>query len=99
MAKSAEEKKVEKLLKDLEKANVTVTGSETVEELEALLAKAKEDAKPEPKPEKNSTTFEFKNGGTRVFSKSVHGDKWEDLADEFQETNKLVLATRDGKDL
>jgi hypothetical protein len=38
------------------------------------------------KAEKNSTTFEFKNGGTRTFSVSVHGKGWEDLADEFAVT-------------
>lgn len=48
---------------------------------------------------KNSTTFTFKNGGTRTFSKDVHGAKWEDLADEFAETNVVTIASRDGKAL
>lgn len=48
---------------------------------------------------KNSTVFTFKNGGTREFSKDVHGAKWEDLADEFQATNAKTIAFRDGKDL
>lgn len=50
------------------------------------------------KAEKHSTTFEFKNGDEpRTFSQSVHGDDWEALADEFAETNKVKIASRDGK--
>ncbi len=51
------------------------------------------------KADKNSTTFVFKNGGTRTFSKDVHGAKWEELADEFAVTNAKILSSRDGKDL
>ncbi len=49
------------------------------------------------KAEKDSTVIGFKNGGSRVFSKSVHGKDWSDLADEFCVTNKATIATRDGK--
>lgn len=48
------------------------------------------------KVEKNSTTFLFKNGGTRTFSKSVHGDEWDERADEFAVTNAKVISERDG---
>lgn len=56
------------------------------------------DEKP-AKADKNSTVFVFKNGGSRTFSASVHGKGWEDSADEFAETNKAIIASRDGKAL
>lgn len=101
--KTAEEKKVEALTKKLGAVGVTaeassvegvdkLTGSETSDELQAVLDKVAP-----TKDDKNSTVFTFKNGGTRTFSKDVHGAKWEDLADEFQATNLKTIALRDGE--
>jgi hypothetical protein len=58
-----------------------------------------EETKAEAPATKGSTTFTFKNGGTRTFSKEIHGSSFKDLADEFQETNKAILSSRDDKSL
>lgn len=68
------------------------------EGVEAPVEAPAEEAKPE-KASKNSTTFDFKNGGTRTFSKEVHGEDWKALADEFESNNKPILSARDGKAL
>lgn len=92
MAKSAEEKAFDKLVKEAKELGVEVVDTDTQETLEAKVAPVRP-----VKEEKNSTTFVFKNGGSRVFSQSVHGENWEDLADEFAVTNAKVLASRDGE--
>lgn len=92
--KSAEQKAFDKLVVEAKKLGVEVVGADTLETLEARVALVRP-----AKAEKNSTTFGFKNGGSRTFSKSVHGEGWEEVADEFQATNANILATRDGEAL
>lgn len=92
--KTAEEKAFDKLKAEAKKLDVEVLAEDTAETLEAKVALVRP-----VKSEKNSTTFVFKNGGSRVFSQSVHGDEWEELADEFEATNKATIASRDGEAL
>lgn len=92
--KTEEEKAFDKLAKEAKKLGVEVVDGDTLETLEAKVAPLRP-----TKVEKNSTTFVFKNGGTRTFSDSVHGEDWESLADEFQATNAGTIASRDGEAL
>lgn len=103
MAKTPDQKKADKLIKQLGAVGITndgstvdgieaLKGTETTDELQALVDKVAH-----AKAEKNSTIFTFKNGDTRTFSQSVHGDEWEERADEFAETNKNTIALRDGE--
>ncbi len=94
-AKTAEEKVLAKLEKfGINQTGGTeditpLTGKETLEELEAILEKAEESAKPK-KVSKLSVSVEH-SGGVREFSKEVHGDDFEDKAKEFAETNKGTI--------
>jgi hypothetical protein len=105
-AKAAKEaEKREALLKELEALNITdhsgtetiapLTGSETLEDLSALLKQAKADAKAASKSGPITVKFRDHTGATteRTFSKDVHGEDFAKLADEFKATNASKLIT------
>lgn len=79
------------------KATKTEENSEVAEQTTPEVV-SNQEVKATKKSSKNKeTTFEFKNGGSRTFSEADHGDNWEDLANEFQESNKKILLNRDGE--
>ena len=104
---SKTEKEFETELKDL---GVALTGEETLTDLKALLKKAKVDAKgvkttgevaqttsTVPVPEgkaKSSVHFVMKNG-SRTFTKDEHGADFNDIADQFHETNSAAVIARE----
>lgn len=87
MATSAKVKKLIKLLTD---AGVTLTGSETEEELTALVVTNGLDA-----GKKDSTGVVFKlndvSTPSRSFSEEEHGENWEDVASEFEKTHAAKI--------
>ncbi len=102
----ADEKKIEALLKKLETFGITtekgtetipaLKGTETADELADILVQAKADAKEDgPKKKISKVVFTRKDGSKREFSETVHGEDFVEIADEFAETNKNVIASRE----
>ncbi len=80
--KTKEEKAKEKVIKELTKAGIDFDIESSIEELKNLL----------PKKDSDSVTVTW-NGGTRTYSKEVHGDDYEDLADEFVEKHNGTIVS------
>lgn len=110
--KTAEEKAFEKVVKDLAKFGITkdagiegfpaLTGEETFEGLEVMLAAAtaakkeadklkKEAADEASNSDKTTRSFTLKSGQVRTFSPANHGDEWAEKAAEFAVTHKANI--------
>lgn len=87
MAGKTKEQKAEEARIAEETRRAALTDDERDEE---DAAKAEADAKANTKKSKTTVSVQHA-GGVREFSKEIHGDDFEDLAEEFAETNKGTI--------